>query len=104
MSKNIVLFSTKGGVGKTLIAANLAVTLAQDQRKRVCLVDLDVQVPGDMARMLNVSPQSPGECRKCLKKQPSICEIQFIIQSTLGVEFFPAVLRPQQSSYLEPSG
>ncbi|MFY9401814.1 MAG: ATPase, T2SS/T4P/T4SS family [Candidatus Omnitrophota bacterium] len=105
MSKNIVLFSTKGGVGKTLIAANLAVTLAQDQRKRVCLVDLDVQVPGDMARMLNVSPQrSMADAVNVLKKQPqAFVKSQFIIQSTLGVDFFPAVLRPQQSSYLEPS-
>ncbi|MFA5005792.1 MAG: ParA family protein, partial [Candidatus Omnitrophota bacterium] len=39
MAKTIVLFSTKGGVGKTLVASNLAVALAKDFEKRVCLLD-----------------------------------------------------------------
>jgi len=54
MAKTIVIFSTKGGVGKTLIAANLAVSLANDYGKRVCLVDSDLHVVGDMARMLDL--------------------------------------------------
>jgi pilus assembly protein CpaF len=103
MSKNIVLFSTKGGVGKTFIAVNLAVVLVH-QGKKVCLVDLDVQAPGDMARMLNVNPQkSMVDAINVLKKQSqAFVKSQFITQTTSGVDFFPAVLRPQQSSYLEP--
>jgi cellulose biosynthesis protein BcsQ len=57
MSKIIVLFSTKGGVGKTLVASNLAVSLAKDESKRVLLMDLDLQAVGDMARMLDLNPQ-----------------------------------------------
>jgi pilus assembly protein CpaE len=50
----ITVFSTKGGVGKSLVATNLAAVLA-DRGRRVCLVDLDLQ-SGDVAIMLQLSP------------------------------------------------
>ena len=52
--KLFTVFSTKGGVGKSLVAMNTAVALAQ-QGHRVCLVDLDVN-SGDVAIMLQLSP------------------------------------------------
>jgi pilus assembly protein CpaE len=52
--KLFTVFSTKGGVGKSLVAVNTAVALAQ-QKHRVCLVDLDVN-SGDVAIMLQLSP------------------------------------------------
>lgn len=48
------IFSTKGGVGKSLVATNVAVALA-DSGRRVCLVDLDVN-SGDVAIMLQLNP------------------------------------------------
>jgi pilus assembly protein CpaE len=48
------VFSTKGGVGKSTVATNLAVALA-DAGTKVCLVDLDVN-SGDVAIMLQLSP------------------------------------------------
>ncbi|MCY4727545.1 AAA family ATPase [Nocardioides sp. STR2] len=48
------VFSTKGGVGKSLVATNVAVALA-DAGRRVCLVDLDVN-SGDVAIMLQLNP------------------------------------------------
>jgi pilus assembly protein CpaE len=48
------VFSTKGGVGKSLVATNVAVALA-DSGNRVCLVDLDVN-SGDVAIMLQINP------------------------------------------------
>jgi len=49
----IVLFSGKGGVGKTLLATNLSVALAVETESRVALVDLDLQF-GDIGVMLNL--------------------------------------------------
>lgn len=47
----IVLFSGKGGVGKTLLATNLAVALANETKARVALADLNLQF-GDVGVML----------------------------------------------------
>jgi pilus assembly protein CpaE len=52
----IGIFSTKGGVGKTTIALNLAVDLAQKTNKKIALVDLDLQF-GDVALMANIEPE-----------------------------------------------
>ena len=50
----ITVFSTKGGVGKSTMATNIAVALS-DQDHSVCLVDLDVN-NGDVAIMLQLTP------------------------------------------------
>ncbi len=50
----ITVFSTKGGVGKSTIATNLAAAL-NAQGQRVCVVDLDLQ-GGDVAIMLQLFP------------------------------------------------
>ena len=52
--KLVTVFSTKGGVGKSLVATNVAVALA-DSGTKVCLVDLDVN-SGDVAIMLQLNP------------------------------------------------
>lgn len=52
--KLFTVFSTKGGVGKSLVAVNTAVALSE-RGHRVCLVDLDVN-SGDVAIMLQLSP------------------------------------------------
>lgn len=54
LGKMITLFSTKGGVGKTTLACNLAIALATETGKSVVLVDLDLQ-GGDVAVILNMT-------------------------------------------------
>ncbi len=49
------VFSNKGGIGKTTIAVNLAYNLAEITRKRVALVDLNLQL-GDVTTFLDLSP------------------------------------------------
>jgi pilus assembly protein CpaE len=52
----ITVFSTKGGAGKSVIASNLAITLARKAEGPVALVDADLQF-GDVAVMLKMTPQ-----------------------------------------------
>jgi pilus assembly protein CpaE len=52
----ITVFSSKGGAGKSMVASNLAVLLAQRSEKPVVLVDADLQF-GDIAVMLKLAPQ-----------------------------------------------
>ncbi len=52
----ITVFSTKGGAGKTVVACNLAVSLARRSDRPVVLVDADLQF-GDCAVMLKLAPQ-----------------------------------------------
>ncbi|HEV7677723.1 MAG TPA: response regulator [Candidatus Dormibacteraeota bacterium] len=48
-----VVFSGKGGIGKSVVSANLAVALAMETGARVALVDLDLQF-GDVGVLLNL--------------------------------------------------
>ncbi|MCB0964139.1 MAG: P-loop NTPase, partial [Acidimicrobiales bacterium] len=47
---------TKGGAGKSVLASNLGVLLAQRAEGTVALVDADLQF-GDIAVMLKLAPQ-----------------------------------------------
>lgn len=53
--KVITTFSNKGGIGKTAIATNLAVELANMTKERVALVDLNMQM-GDVTTFLDLNP------------------------------------------------
>jgi len=107
MAKTIAVFSTKGGVGRTLITTNLAVSLVKDQGQRGCLVDLDLQLPGDMARMLNISAQKNAlDLIAYLKHNaqtaiPASKRYEFLTKTSFGLDFLSGVSRPQQSSNFE---
>jgi len=57
-SRIVALFSAKGGVGKTTIAFNVAVAIAQTGL-RTALVDGSLQF-GDLRRLLKVGPDAPS--------------------------------------------
>lgn len=56
LARVATVFSAKGGVGKSTLATNLAVALAEGGRRRVCLVDLDLAF-GDVGIMLQLAPE-----------------------------------------------
>ncbi|MCX5715230.1 MAG: AAA family ATPase, partial [Candidatus Omnitrophica bacterium] len=104
MARIIVILSTKGGTGKTLIAANMAVSLAKDEAKKVCLIDLDLSNVGDMARMLDLTPQKAMvDIINLMHLEPEALTTEgFLTHNSHGIDFLPGVLRPQQSPHLEP--
>ena len=53
--KIISTFSNKGGIGKTAIAVNLALELANITKEKVALIDLNLQL-GDVTTFLDLNP------------------------------------------------
>lgn len=53
--KIVIVFSAKGGCGKTTLSVNLGQALAKDPDTKVCIVDFDLQF-GDIAVALHVEP------------------------------------------------
>ncbi|MFH1247996.1 MAG: ATPase, T2SS/T4P/T4SS family [Candidatus Omnitrophota bacterium] len=103
MSRVISIFSTKGGVGRSLIMVNLASYLAQEANKKVCLVDCDLQTAGDIARMINLQPaKSMSELILAMKSDPQNVKIEnYITRTSFGFSFLPAVLDFKESGDLD---
>ena len=55
LAKVITFFGAKGGVGTTFIATNIGVSLVEQTKSKVILLDLDLQF-GDVAVMLRLQP------------------------------------------------
>ncbi len=90
------IFSPKGGVGKSVITANLAVEVYKRTQKRVLVVDLDLQF-GDIALILNIAPRSTiAHLAELASDQlePDLIE-EHISDSASGVRVLAAPLKPE---------
>ncbi len=93
----VTVFSPKGGTGKTVIATNLAASLAKAEGRRTLLLDLDLQF-GDAAIMLGIEPEktifdlvsAPGEL------DPDKLA-GYTTKHPCGLELLPAPLRPEDA-------
>lgn len=96
----VTVFSTKGGVGKSLMAANIAVSLA-DQDNSVCIVDLDVN-NGDIAIMLQLTPMRTLNDLAAFHGEIDVGAIETLVtpySKTLGVVAAPVHLdSPDQAT------
>jgi septum site-determining protein MinD len=93
-----------GGVGQTLVAANLAVTLHQQRRGRTLLIDAHSPVPGDAALQLGL------ERVKCVadlapiaaRLTPDLLE-SYLLTATSGVSVLPYITTYLQHRLLTPA-
>lgn len=100
ISKVITVFSTKGGVGKTTIASNLAVCIARTTKKKVALIDLDLQF-GDIAIMLNVSVKNTiSDLIKEINQLDSGLMEEYLVTHFSGVKVLPAPIKPEYAEYI----
>jgi pilus assembly protein CpaE len=93
----IAVLGPKGGTGKTLIATNLAVALAQ-RDANVVLVDLDLQF-GDIGLALGLSPQAT--MYDLMRAGPPFDHEKLdrhLIRHSSGVKVLIAPTRPDQAS------
>ena len=101
--KTITVFSSKGGVGKTFVAVNLATAIVCT-KKKVLLIDFDFQAGQDMARMLNLLPKNAivdllptlGE-----SDSPEIIK-EYVAHHSSGLHFLPVVKNTQQIGHVTP--
>jgi len=96
----ITVFSTKGGVGKTSIATNLAVSLAEETRKKVVIMDLDLQF-GDVAVMLNIIPKRTiTEIIQDINQMDTDLLENYLISHPTGVKVLPSPTRPEYAELI----
>lgn len=103
LGKVITVFSTKGGIGKTTIATNLAVALAARTGANVGVIDADLQF-GDMALFLNVMPRATiADLVKDIDGLDAKLLDSYMVKYNDQVSLLPAPLRPEQAETISGS-
>jgi len=91
----VSIFGAKGGVGRTILATNLAVALALN-KQRVALVDLDLQL-GDVALMLDIVPERTiADLVPVVDKLDPELMRSFMSVHASGLKVLPAPSRPEE--------
>lgn len=97
ISPTWAVFSSKGGVGKTTIATNLAVALADKTSGRVALVDADLQF-GDVTLFLNLAPRSTlADMISDVEHLDSTVLDSYTVDYNERLRVLPAPFRPEQA-------
>jgi pilus assembly protein CpaE len=96
-SKIVMVFSTKGGSGKSFIACNLALDLQHQTKKRVSLFDLNY-LSGDDALILNLDPKNTIYDIASMVSTLDTEMLSSLINSyNSGLKVIPAPINPMQA-------
>ncbi|MBE0447457.1 MAG: AAA family ATPase [Actinobacteria bacterium] len=97
LGKVITFFSTKGGVGKSVISTNSAVALAKITGKRVVVLDLDLQF-GDVAIMFQMAPNHTiYDVVQVIDRLDGDMLQGFLTTHSSGIKALLAPVRPHES-------
>ncbi|MBI2710019.1 MAG: P-loop NTPase [Actinobacteria bacterium] len=91
----ITVFSTKGGAGKSVVAVNLAVSLALRSDRPVVIVDCDLQF-GDVTVMLKMAPPHTivDAVQAVDRLDPNLLNALLATHQPTGLRVLPAPLEP----------
>jgi pilus assembly protein CpaE len=93
----VTFFSPKGGAGKTVLACNLASTIARQQHRKTLLLDLDLQF-GDAAIMMGIEPEKTiYDLVMARRELDSDALAGYVTAHSSGVHVLPAPLRPEDA-------
>ena len=92
----IAVAGAKGGIGRTAIATNLAVTLAENQSGSVALIDFDLEF-GDVALAMDLVPDfSLVDLPSQMERLDPLLLGQYMTLHRSGVRLLAAPMRPGQ--------
>jgi pilus assembly protein CpaE len=98
----ITVFGAKGGIGKTTISTNLAVTLAKMTGANVCLLDMDTRF-GDVAIMMDVAVEaSIADVARKIDEIDRDKIRDYLVKHHTGVSILPAPLHPTEWRNMTP--
>jgi pilus assembly protein CpaE len=99
----VVSFSTKGGVGKSVVATNLAVAMARRSPRPVAIIDADLQF-GDVAVLLGVSPERTvvDAAAAIHHDDPELMSTLVMRHEPSGLLVLPAPVEPSAADQVRP--
>ena len=99
--KTVTIFSTKGGVGKTTLALNLAIAIRQLTGKRVALVDLDL-MSGNLGLMAGVTwKRSIKDMVDDVNNLDKEMVDDYCTEHPTGVKILSAPVQPDFSGFIQ---
>jgi pilus assembly protein CpaE len=98
----VTIIGAKGGSGKTTLAVNLAAAIARETKRKVVIVDLNLQF-GDVASYLNVHPRRTiAEFVQERNKWDAQLLNSYLIPHDSGVKLLAAPLRVEDAELVTP--
>jgi len=104
MGKIIAVMGSKGGVGQTLVAINLAVALKTQTKKRVALLDFNFAMAGEISLLLAV-PQTKSllDLLSVIDKLSPQMLKGYVVEHSSGIDFLSAVSEAVDAVKILPS-
>lgn len=101
-TKIVTVFSTKGGVGKTTLATNIAVALQKTHKKKVAILDINLQL-GDVAISMNISVRNTlSDMVREVSSLDRYTIKEFFTNHLSGVDVLAAPSKPEYAEFVSP--